>query len=64
MATMDNQFSDTSGELMTLDTHDCLDGAAVHTLFSQLFVAAQVRDKKLEDFFPHENHPWPPAWAT
>jgi hypothetical protein len=30
-------------------------------LFSQLFIAAQVRDTNLEDFFSHENHTWPPA---
>ena len=30
-------------------------------LFSQLFVASQVRDGNLDDFFRHENHPWPPS---
>ena len=30
-------------------------------LFSQLFIAAQVRDINLEEIFSHENHPWPPA---
>ncbi len=118
---MGNPFMDTSKELMTLDTHDCLDDTFVeslHTLgkeqydkyvndvlverresihkalkkntvqlfksahsttvrtkakqqfqaiksdcnlFSQLFITAQVRNTKLEDFFSHENHPWPPA---
>ena len=28
---------------------------------SQLFIAAQVRKTKLEEFFKHENHPWPLA---
>ena len=30
-------------------------------LFSQLFVASQVRDGNLGEFFRHENHPWPPS---
>ncbi|KAI0217447.1 hypothetical protein LSAT2_030742, partial [Lamellibrachia satsuma] len=30
-------------------------------LFSHLFIAAQVRNTKLEEFFKQENHPWPPA---
>lgn len=121
---MGNPFMDKSNELMTLDTHDCMDGTvvqALHTmetlgneqysnyvkdvlverkesihraikknhlplfkrphdtsgnskakqqfqeikndcnLFSQLFIAAQVRSTKLDEFFTHENHPWPPA---
>lgn len=124
IVTMGNPFMDTSHELMTLDTHDCLDDTvaqSLHTvsdlgtqqystyvndvlverkvsihqaikknkmplfktahsttvrskakqqfqaiksdcnLFSQLFITAQVRNTKLEDFFSHENHPWPPA---
>lgn len=32
-----------------------------YNLFSQLFIATQVRDTNLEEFFSHENHPWPPA---
>ena len=31
------------------------------SLFSQLFIAAQARDINMEEFFSHENHPWPPA---
>ena len=121
---MGNPFMDTSGELMTLDTHDCVDDAVVEALhrmetlgkvqcskyvkdllvdrkesihktitknqlplfkcshstkvkskakqefqqiksdcnmFSQLFIAAHVRDTQLEELFTHENHPWPPA---
>ncbi|KAG0710799.1 hypothetical protein GWK47_022057 [Chionoecetes opilio] len=30
-------------------------------LFSQLFIAAQVRDTNLEDFFSHEKYTWPQA---
>ena len=30
-------------------------------LFSQLYIASKFRDGDLEDFFSHENHPWPPA---
>ena len=30
-------------------------------LFSQLFIAAQVRDTNPDEFFSHENRPWPPA---
>ena len=30
-------------------------------LFSQLFIAAQVRDTRLGEFVAHENHPLPPA---
>lgn len=30
-------------------------------LFSHLYIASQFRDGNLEDFFSHENQPWPPA---
>ena len=30
-------------------------------LFSHLFIASKYRDGDLEDFFSHENHPWPPS---
>ena len=30
-------------------------------LFSQLYIASQARKGDLNDFFCHENHPWPPA---
>ena len=30
-------------------------------LFSCLFIASKYRDGDLEDFFSHENHPWPPS---
>ena len=30
-------------------------------LFSQLYIASQFRDGDLEDFFSHENQPWPPS---
>ena len=33
------------------------------SLFSQLYVACQNRDGNLEDFFRHENQPWPPSLA-
>ena len=31
------------------------------SLFSQLCIASKYRDGDLDDFFAHENHPWPPA---
>jgi len=30
-------------------------------LFSHLYIASKFRDGNLEDFFSHENHPWPPS---
>ena len=32
-------------------------------LFSRLYISSQFRDGDLEDFFSHENQPWPPALA-
>lgn len=32
-------------------------------LFSRLYIACQSRDGNLEDFFRHENQPWPPSIA-
>ena len=120
---MGNPFDGTSHELMTLDSHDCVDKKAITalrdveatgitqyssfvkevlvdrtvsihepirknnvlifkhsatksksrtkqqmedmksdcSLFSQLFISSQVRDGDLEQFFMHENHPWPPS---
>lgn len=31
------------------------------SLFSRLYIACQVRDGNLEDFFQYENQPWPPS---
>ena len=31
------------------------------TLFSHLYIASKYRDGDLDDFFSHENHPWPPS---
>ena len=35
-------------------------------LFSRLYITCQSREGNLEDFFKHENQPWPPAlkWDT
>lgn len=30
-------------------------------LFSHLYIASKFRDGNLQDFFSHENQPWPPA---
>ncbi len=30
-------------------------------MFSHLYIASKFRDGNLEDFFAHENQPWPPA---
>ena len=30
-------------------------------LFGQLYIASQFRDGDLQDFFTHENQPWPPS---
>ena len=30
-------------------------------LFSHLYIASKYRDGDLENFFSHENHPWPPS---
>lgn len=30
-------------------------------LFSHLYIASKFRDGNLEEFFAHENQPWPPA---
>ena len=32
-------------------------------LFSRLYIACQSRDGDLDDFFKHENQPWPPSLA-
>ena len=32
-------------------------------LFSQLYIACENRDGNLEEFFRHENQPWPPSLA-
>ena len=34
-----------------------------YNLFSRLYISSQFRDGDLEDFFSHENQPWPPALA-
>ncbi|KAK3740395.1 hypothetical protein QZH41_000916 [Actinostola sp. cb2023] len=31
------------------------------SLFSRLYIACQCRDGNLDDFFRHENQPWPPS---
>ena len=31
------------------------------SLFSRLYIACQIRDGNLEDFFKYENQPWPPS---
>ena len=31
------------------------------SLFSRLYIACQIRDENLEDFFKYENQPWPPS---
>ena len=31
------------------------------SLFSRLYIACQVQDGDLEDFFKYENQPWPPS---
>ena len=33
------------------------------TLFFRLYIACQSREGKLQAFFKHENHPWPPSLA-
>ena len=33
------------------------------SLFSRLYIACQVRDGNLEEFFRYENQPWPPSLA-
>ena len=33
------------------------------SLFSRLYIACQNRDGSLEEFFRHENQPWPPSLA-
>ena len=33
------------------------------SLFSRLYIACQVRDGNLEEFFQYENQPWPPSLA-
>ena len=32
-------------------------------LFSRLYIACQSREWNLQEFFKHENHPWPPPLA-
>ena len=32
-------------------------------LFSRLYIACQSREGNLQEFFKHENHPWPPSLA-
>lgn len=33
-------------------------------LFSRLYIACQTRDGNLDEFFKHENQPWPPSLST
>ena len=33
-------------------------------LFSKLYIASQSREVDMDNFFAHENHPWPPSLAT
>lgn len=33
-------------------------------LFGQLYIASKFRDGNLDEFFSHENHPWPPALSV
>ena len=33
-------------------------------LFSRLYIASQTRDCDMDNFFAHENHPWPPSLAS
>jgi len=33
-------------------------------LFGHLYIASKFRDGNLEEFFSHENHPWPPALSV
>ena len=33
------------------------------TLFSRLYIACQSRDDNLEEFFKHDNQPYPPTLA-
>ena len=33
-------------------------------LFSRLYIACQSRDGNLDDFFKHENHPYPPSLSV
>ena len=32
-------------------------------LFSRLYIACQSREGNLQEFFKHENHPWPQSLA-
>ncbi len=32
-------------------------------LFSRMYISCQSRERELDFFFEHENHPWPPALA-
>ena len=34
------------------------------SLFSRLYIACQTREGNLEDFFKHENQPWPPSLSN
>ena len=33
-------------------------------LFSRLYIASQGREVDMDNFFAHENHPWPPALSS
>lgn len=33
-------------------------------LFSRLYIASQTRESDMDNFFAHENHPWPPSLAS
>ena len=33
-------------------------------LFSRLYIASHDREVDMDNFFAHENHPWPPSLAT
>ena len=33
-------------------------------LFSMLYIASQAREVDMDNFFAHENHPWPPSLSN
>ncbi|KAL9954024.1 hypothetical protein ACROYT_G041512 [Oculina patagonica] len=66
---MGNPFQDDCPELLALDTRNCADASVVATVHTvqeiglryRLYIASQQRDGDLEEFFKHENQPYPPS---
>lgn len=56
-------FSNSDEKVQSKDKSKILQLKNDCSLFSRLYIACQNRDGNLEEFFRHENQPWPPSLA-